>query len=387
MILAAKKNILFVSHNASRTGAPIVLITFLNWLKKNHNINITVLLKNGGELENKFAQFGRVYNLRQNKRIFFNRVCNLIYRKIKKQQVAHLPSSLKRMKIDLIYINTIESLEILSELKSVFKCPVVCHVHENEFTINYYYPQSLSAVNKTLVDHYIAVSKSTYDNLTIQHSIPKGNISLCYEFIPVDEINKPKNLPSVIKKAFGITDEFIVGASGLTSWRKGADLFVQLAVVVDKLRPANNIKFVWVGHKDEFFNKCYDYENRRLNVANKIIFTGSKEHPEDYFQIFDVFSLTSREDPFPLVCLEAAALSKPIVCFDNSGGIAEFICSFDPRSVVAYGDVEAMAKAILQFYDDRSALKVAGDKAYDSVKQYDVSIIAPQILNVIGSMI
>jgi glycosyltransferase involved in cell wall biosynthesis len=38
----------------------------------------------------------------------------------------------------------------------------------------------------------------------------------------------------------------------------------------------------------------------------------------------DGFLLTSRQDPFPLVMIEAAYLGKPIVSFP-SGGVSEFI--------------------------------------------------------------
>jgi glycosyltransferase involved in cell wall biosynthesis len=60
-----------------------------------------------------------------------------------------------------------------------------------------------------------------------------------------------------------------------------------------------------------------------------------------YFAAFDVFALVSREDPFPVVCLEAASLGKPIVCFNSSDGEKEFVendCGF----VVPDLDIEIM---------------------------------------------
>jgi glycosyltransferase involved in cell wall biosynthesis len=72
--------------------------------------------------------------------------------------------------------------------------------------------------------------------------------------------------------------------------------------------------------------------------------------PADYMAAADVFVLTSREDPYPLVCLEAAALEKPIVCFEGGGGTPEFVeadCGF----VVPYLDIIGMADRVISLLD------------------------------------
>ena len=62
-----KCKILFISHEATRTGAPILLLNFLNWLKKNSDIEIEILFKeskgNKGALINEFKTLGNVYSL------------------------------------------------------------------------------------------------------------------------------------------------------------------------------------------------------------------------------------------------------------------------------------------------------------------------------------
>ena len=47
-------SILFISHDASRTGAPIALLTFLRWLRANSNYRLEVLLGSGGSLKPAF---------------------------------------------------------------------------------------------------------------------------------------------------------------------------------------------------------------------------------------------------------------------------------------------------------------------------------------------
>src|SRR4051812_5528003 len=51
---------LFVSHDASRTGAPIFLLNLLRWIKANTALDFEVLLPRGGPLVSDFANLCRV---------------------------------------------------------------------------------------------------------------------------------------------------------------------------------------------------------------------------------------------------------------------------------------------------------------------------------------
>jgi glycosyltransferase involved in cell wall biosynthesis len=97
----------------------------------------------------------------------------------------------------------------------------------------------------------------------------------------------------------------------------------------------------------------------------------------------DVFALTSREDPYPLVCLEAAALGKPIVCFAGAGGAPEFVeqdCGF----VVPYFDVTAMAGRIASLLESADCRIKMGAAARRKVaERHDISVAAPRILEII----
>ena len=54
--------VLFISHDAWRTGAPLVLLHFLRWLKQHSTIPFVVLLREGaGELRPEFEHLAPVY--------------------------------------------------------------------------------------------------------------------------------------------------------------------------------------------------------------------------------------------------------------------------------------------------------------------------------------
>ncbi|MEO6148800.1 MAG: glycosyltransferase family 4 protein [Mucilaginibacter sp.] len=387
-----KKKILFVSHDASRTGAPIVLKHLMRWLKDNSDLEFSILIKDGGEtdIEDDLRALAPVYKwapltpLQAFGERLLSKVSNRLF---KKPLYKKYPEELKAQTFDLVYLNTVASTSLAPYLKQYHHCPVILHVHENEFSINAYYSEALAGSYLKLIDHYIAVSKSTRQNLEENYHIPAEKISLVNEFVPVKNFAQPIKTVEQVKATLNITGEFIVGGAGVTSWRKGVDIFMQAALIIKKTLGSKKIKFVWMGQVEYLFKSQAAYELKRLELTDDdIVFTGSVEHPQDYFQIFDVFALTSREDPFPLVSLEAAAQSKPIICFDGAGGAPELLVN-GGGIVVPYADAQAMADAIIDLYNDADRLAELGVQIKNAVQQYDVAVQAPLILDVIKAQL
>lgn len=130
-----------------------------------------------------------------------------------------------------------------------------------------------------------------------------------------------------IHERLGIpANALFVGGCGSTTRRKVPDLFAKLHTVVHQELPGVPVYLVWVGgdrNGVRFLPLRLAIEMAGLDGVVK--FVGTKPNPIEYFSAFDIFALTSREDPFPLVMLEAASLCKPIVCFEGSGGAQEFV--------------------------------------------------------------
>lgn len=384
-----KTKILFVSHDATRTGAPIVFKHLIQWVKETGEFDFEILLKDGGVIASDFESLGQTHILRQasGKKSLLSKIVNKITSKIFRKAQDKLPKKLRKKHFDLIYINTVAANDLAPILKKQFSCPVILHVHENEYTIKNYFPNSLSPIYSSCVDLFIAVSESTQHNLVSNYDIQLEKVSLVYEFVHVTNFKKPTMSVFEIKQSLNLSDEFIIGGSGLTSWRKGIDLFVNVAADLLNRNPRPNYKFIWVGEENYNFRCELSYELERLGLRKTdILFTGSVQSPQDYFQIFDIFLLTSREDPFPLVCLEAASLSKPIICFKNSGGMPEFVAN-GGGVIVEYGNINAVAEAVIDLYLNKEKQMVLGLEAKTLVTQFDVSIQAPKIVNLIKKYI
>ena len=375
--------ILFVSHEASRTGAPILLLHLIRWMKQHTSLQMDVLLTDGGELSGEFAKLGNTYKLPPwSADLTPSAIRNRLARR-------HLISKLHSGPWSLVYSNTATNGDVLEMLGG--RQPIVSHIHELATTIRLYGEDNFDSVRRHTT-RYIACAHSVKSDLTTQWPIKPDVVDVVHEFVPLppptDEASRLK-LRRRIHSELGIPqDAFVVGGSGLVTWRKAPDLFIALARAVKKRRPSANIHFVWVGALSEAIAlRAIEHDLRGLGLEGQVHFIGSRPNPLDYFHAFDVFAMVSREDPFPLVCLEVASLGTPIVCFDYAGGTREFVeddCGF----VLPYQDVDAMAEAVLELRQCEDLRRIQGQCAAAKVRQrHDINAAAPKIVDIVERLL
>lgn len=382
--MADLKKVLFISHDATRTGAPIRFLNLLRWIRKNTEIPFLILLRNDGELKPEFEKLAPTMLMPQagNGSLKERVLRRLGYR----FHSVSPPGPLGRLRkegIGLIYSNTITNGEVLRKL-AFLQCPVVSAVNEMEFAI-WYCANHTFETTKNITNRFVACSEAVKNSLIDHRGISSDMIEVVHGFIPISA-EQHHRYSSAAKKILSELkipgDAFIVGASGTIDWRKGADLFPYLARIVASRLPDAPIYFLWLGgdttdSNDEYFK--LQLEISKLGQQERIRFIGSKSNPLDYYGLFDVFVMISREDPFPLVCLEAAALGKPILCFEKAGGMPEFVeddCGF----VVPYLDLDAMADRIVELYRSEELRKRLGENAAKKVRErHDIERSAPKI--------
>jgi glycosyltransferase involved in cell wall biosynthesis len=369
--------LLFITHETSRTGAPMVLLYFLKWLQVNKpEVVVDVLALTGGDLEEEFKNVCHAYfnyqELTQSKPLLFLQRQLLKLKLYKRVNLsAHLITSLSKNNYDIIYANSAPSLPIAASLKKQAEnSKLLFHVHELEVVLNSYLNKKDNALS--MVDKFVAASGIVKTNLAYNWGVEKENIEVVYEFSKIADITLKKQ-----------SKHFIVGASGTVESRKGVDAFLQVARLVNKKMPNANIEFVWVGRNDNDYFVQSDVE--KMNLSKKVTFTGEQEKPHDFFKDFDVFLMISREDPFPLVCIEVANLKKPIVCFEGATGTQEILIN-GGGYIVPYLDVELMAEKVMFYYNNQSELILDGEKAQQLFSEFTPEKGCPLIYDIINSL-
>ena len=338
------KNILFVSHDANRAGAQILLLRFLRLLKNHPDFKFSILLKEGGIIENEFEEIATTYRWNEKRNLgLVSKIAGKFSRGY--SQNAKLLETLSDQRFNLIVSNTLTNGDLLSSL-SLLEIPIVSYVHELEIGIQQYTsPENFQNTLKNTTS-YVACAESVKENLIKNHGIDATKIRVLPSLLPESALNFESSKASrlALRKKYNIPEKaFLVGGMGTVDLRKGVDVFLQVA---EQLKDINDIYFLWVGGQpSEIDFKIFQIDKDKLDL-DKMIFQTSISNPLDYIDAFDVFFVSSREDPYPLVVLEAAVLSKPIICFDKAGGAKDFVendCGF----VVDYLSVNQVVNKII----------------------------------------
>lgn len=357
------KNILFVSHDANRAGAQILLLRFLKLLKNHSDFKFSILLKEGGIIEKEFEEIGTTYfwNDKSTKfqKSLFDKIANKIVKK--KSFEKNLLKKLVERKFDLIISNTLTNGDLLEKLLTL-NIPISTYAHELEMGIQQYTTPELFKNTLKFTKSYIACAESVKENLIKNHHVDATKISVLPSLLPESALNFKSSQSNnfALKNQYNIPENaFLVGGMGTVDLRKGVDIFLQVA---NQLKHKKDIYFLWVGGKNtEIEYKIFQIDKDKLVLKN-VIFQTSINNSLEYLDILDVFFVSSREDPYPLVVLEAAILSKPIICFDKAGGARDFVendCGF----VIDYLDVDKVVDKIIELKENPLLRKELGNSA------------------------
>ena len=338
-------SVLFISHYCGRNGAPLILLHLLQWIKTHTNITVQVLLRSPGELQPEFESIGITRLVPR-----LSRIPAAIVRRLFGQPAVNaiedalLRREVRRLNPSLIYSNTITNTRELIALAPL-KIPTLCHVHEMAWICSEFNPQAQLAT-VPLISRFVAVAPAVRDHLVTGMGVSLGVIDMVNEFpwsLPSPPVEMTE-LRKTARRELAVDDQtFVIGACGTIDWRKGADLFLAVARAASQ---GARFRFIWIGGPvtGKFFEQL-QHDIKNSGLSNSVSFLGPCPTPEKYYAAMDAFLLTSREDPCPLVMLEAASYGLPIVCFHGSGGAPEFVGD-DAGIAVPYLDTAEMANAL-----------------------------------------
>jgi len=377
------RRVLFLSHDAYRAGATIFLLNMLTWLSRNTGLQFTTLLRKDGEMRPAFEALGPVAVLDATQpgrlRSFFGK---------RQTKVSPLQSYIDSGRYDLLYCNTITHGALFESL-DLRGMPVITHVHELPSSVRRY-----AGGKAELLIHrsnaVIAVSEAVADHLRTSFKCDRDKFHRIYGFVPTDRTpsTDAPTLRARLLTPLGIAeDAWVIGCCGMADLRKGPDLLVALATQMPTEVKGRTVHFVWVGARGtEYPPEVADDDVRLAGLETRVHFVGPTKQPLDWISLFDVHLLLAREDPFPLVVLEAATQSVPTVCFAGAGGASEFTRD-DAGVAVPYMNLAAMSSVLCNLLADDIRRKKLGATARARVcNEHDASVVLPQVYKLISGL-
>ncbi len=328
MKLQQKKNkVLFISNDASLTGAPVMLLHLLKFIRENNLWEIHILLSRGGPLEGNFKKMGETRIL---KPAGYTKEKNMLKKAVMKMRISlkKLGLSLSSPGYDFVFNNTITNGS-LAQIFSKKNIPVITFVHELENVISFFAKNGEAQKTFLYSSLFLAPSIIVQQNLLKNHQVSKDKILSLNYYFPGYDVEIPgqdkKKFASFFFEKYAIPEnKILVFAMGTADLRKGFDFFVEICSLVTKREPS--IHFVWVGnYTDMLFEKDMKSLIKNKQLELQITITGNVPFDKNNLMPANIFLLTSREDPYPLVVLDAAFLQVPTIAFNGAGGAPEFI--------------------------------------------------------------
>ena len=373
-------NLLLIGHDANRAGAQLVLLQLMRLLNQQPTVRMRLLLGAGGPLLADYEALGPVTIWPADDPHIINPVADKLLAKLGRWEQARQRKADRRKQainqvlaldeVDVVLANTVSSSQWFGQLALPDGVRVITFVHELAMSVKMYADADALANLFRRTDHVLAVSKATASYYVDNHGVDRSKITL---FTLIDTPALQQNIALAQQQpnpfpALGIPENaVIIGGCGNAEWRKGNDLFVTLArLVTTRVRADTPIYFVWVGMPPGAYRDDLWLDVQKAGLTDRVHFVEPTPDVLRYSTRFSVFALTSREDPYPLVVLEAGLSAVPVVCFAGAGGSPELV-ETDGGVVVPYLDLTAMTNAVLALAADPARRETLGNRLREKV--------------------
>ena len=232
------------------------------------------------------------------------------------------------------------------------------------------------------VDRFIVVSDALREMLIQKRNISGNKVIRIFNGIELDHFT-PHPEQSSLRNQLNIPkDSYLIGAIGRMVWQKGFEYLIR--AVADLIETVPNIKLLVVGegpirhHLIQLIDK--------LNLNKCVIFLEFQRDVKQVLSAIDVLVVPSLLEGFPMIILEAMAMSKPIIA-TKINGITEQLVDGESGILVPPKDLEALVTAIQHLVENDRLRYRLGQNARKRVdKEFSIEKMIGETVNVYQSL-
>ena len=329
---ASRPRLLLVGHDAFPSGAQQLLLNIGKTLRSAFGLDIEFLLLAGGQLETEYSAVAPLTIVE------------------KPNSLTAKLSELRERGFKAAIVNTIVSGHAAAML-AANGINTVLLVHEMPHLLREKRLEASARVGITSAQHVVFPAAYVGRSLIEELGIPDSEKLVILPQGSYKQIKTVHGRASELREKLGIkpNSQLVLGA-GYADMRKGFDLFLQAWRLLRSSR--SDVHFVWVGGMDPGLQEWLATELAEAQATGTFHMPGFRKDMDAFYSAANAFILTSREDPFPTVVLEAMSVGVPVITFDKTGGIPEFLRENGLGHVVPYCDVPAMAAELNKLFRD-----------------------------------
>lgn len=384
--------VLFVSHMATRSGAPLLLLWLLRWLMaQKRGIEPAVVLLSDGPLRPDFEALAPTEAW---SRPLFQPLRERVAARLGRGRAGSpaelLEAAVQRHRPELIYLNTLVLGQHLRGLASDPARPAcLSHVHELETTLATMSSPEAVARQLSLSSVVVACAEGVKQSLHTHHGLPLQRCTVIPGFLPYAAPGQGQPAPEALQAEPALepldaalaAGAFVFGFAGQAITRKGFDLFPLLVKECERVFAGQPFLAVWLGaspRQEDVIVARRDLQ--LLGLEHRALLLPPLPSAIGVIGRFAVHGLLSREDPYPLVALEAAASAVPTICFEGGGGIVDFVAD-GCGLAVPYLDLAAFAAALHRLSNDPDGRRRLGERSRARVwRESGIDDVAPRLL-------
>ncbi len=344
--LAQKPRLVFVSHDASRTGAPAIILRLLEIFSQSGAFECFTILDEGGERLAEFQALSHTYVMSHSRRdpTFSGAALHS-----ELSDLCGANGIFQSNRPVCALVNSAETYHIGGQLAQL-GIPTVSLIHE----IAAYYPAVVFEQIAALSDKVIFPSQFVQQAATRFSAADASKFMVRGQGVLDDEFGSLSRdqCRRLLREELDVPEEaFVVLNVGTQDSRKGVDLFVEMArIYLARNQQTRPVYFAWYGHPSDAFHYAQDFIKRH-DLSEFIRLMPSTSEIEQVFLGGDLFMLTARADPFPCVVHEALACGLPAIAFRGGGGAPELIGD-DCGATVDMGDLVGASALVAAYVDD-----------------------------------
>ena len=194
-----------------------------------------------------------------------------------------------------------------------------------------------------LADVTTSVSRIAVDEAVRRHGVHPQRITLVPNGIDVDRFRFDASLREQARASLRLGDRFVwLSVGRLTAAKRHTDL---LAATIVVRRTAPDTQTLIVG--DGPLREALENEIASMDLASDVSLLGLRDDVRQLMLAADGFAMSSAWEGLPMVLLEAAASSLPIVATDV-GGSGDAVRDRETGYLTPPGDPTALADAMLR---------------------------------------
>lgn len=381
-----KQTVLLVSHEASRTGAPILSLNIARELIK--RFNVVALLLGPGSLTEAFEEAGAI-------------VAGPLDRNSAVGASWAISNFLDSHRIDFAIVNSLESNLALKPLADRY-IPSVSLIHE--FAV---YTRPRSAIQNALLWAGQTVFSSDVTLDSAVQVLPQLNdcrlpvLAQGKSTVPGETQDEARvaaeksRLQHAMRPQDQDADTIIILGAGRVQLRKGVDIFIECATRVINSPIGHKCRFIWIGDnynpETDIAYSVYLYDQiQRSGIAEQFTIISETAQIEEVYAMSDMLLLSSRLDPLPNVAIDAMVRGLPVLCFDRTTGIADILRRNDLEHdcIAPYLDTGNMADKIIRLASSDSARTKVGEQVKAiATHEFSMSDYVEKLIDIAASQV